>query len=319
MSAALDAVVVAYDSRDEIAECLASLRGLEGLGTVVVVDHGRDGSAELAAAAGATVVHDPANPGFGAGQNHGVARTSAPAVLLCNPDARLVPGAVEEGLRHLAERLEVGAVQGVIVDTATGGPERSAGVALGPAHLWGRALHLRALLGWGPVRAVARRVPGIADHVERVPTAPSEVEALGATALLVRRSAFEEVGGFDERFFLYGEDMDLCRRLRRAGWTLLALPDPWATHRAGSSHRSPWKREVQWWRGAMTCAALWYRPGAWTLAVGAAVVRAVTLGVRRPRGRSGRGGPWWEVRGLFGVSGAGHRAGAAATALRGPE
>ena len=285
-----DVVVVAYDSRDEIAGCLASVQGAEGLGMVVVVDHGSDGSADVAAATGATVVRDPSNPGFGAGHNGGVGRTTAPAVLLLNPDARLVPGAVAQGLTVLGERTGVAAVQGVVLDADSGDPERSAGVALGPAHLWGRALRLRSLLGWGPVRRLAGRVPSLSDHVDRVPDTVSEVESLAATALLVRRSAFDEVSGFDERYFLYGEDVDLCRRLRGAGWTLVALPVPWATHRAGSSHRSEWRREVQWWRGTMIYAARWYDPRAWTSAVGAAVVRAVTLAVRRPR----RAGDAWQ-------------------------
>ena len=280
--ARFDVVVVAYDSLAEIADCLASVQGAEGLGTVVVVDHGSDGSADVAAACGATVVRDPSNPGFGAGHNGGVGRTTAPAVLLLNPDARLVPGAVARGLAVLDERPRVAAVQGVVLDADGGGPERSAGVALGPAHLWGRALRLRSLLGWGPVRRLAGRVPSLSDHVDRVPDDVSEVESLAATALLVRRSAFAEVGGFDERYFLYGEDVDLCRRLRGAGWTLVALPVPWATHRAGSSHRSEWRREVQWWRGTMIYAARWYEPRAWASAVGAAVVRAVTLAARRP-------------------------------------
>lgn len=277
-----DAVIVAYDSRDEIADCVATVRAAEGLGSVVVVDHGGDGSADVAAAAGAAVVRDPSNPGFGAGHNRGVARTTAPAVLLLNPDARLLPGAVEQGLAVLGDRPEVAAVQGIVLDTASGAPERSAGVALTPTHLWGRALRLRALLGWGPVGTLAGKVPSLSDHVARVPESASEVESLAATALLLRRSAFDEVGGFDERYFLYGEDVDLCRRLGEAGWTLLALPVPWASHRAGSSHRSAWRREVQWWRGTMTYAALWYDAWAWPEAVAAAILRTATLAVRRP-------------------------------------
>lgn len=280
----LDAVVVTYASREDIARCLGSVRAIADLGTVVVVDHGDDGSADVASAEGAVVVRDPANPGFGAGHNRGVLLTDAPFVLLMNPDAEVVPGAVEAGVALLTARPEAAAVQGVIVDASTGVPERSQGVVIGPGHLWGRVLRLRALLRWRTVRAVVRRMPGFADHVERVPRGPTETSALGATALVVRRSAFDAVGGFDERYFLYGEDMDLCRRLRDAGWTLVALPTPWATHRAGTSSRSSWRREMEWWRGTMTYAATWYRPGAWALSVAAAVVRAVTLAVRSPRG-----------------------------------
>jgi N-acetylglucosaminyl-diphospho-decaprenol L-rhamnosyltransferase len=279
---AVDAIVVAYESRSDIGPCIESLRGVRGLGTIVVVDHGSDGTASVASALGALAVSDPSNPGFGAGHNRGMSLTSAPFVLLVNPDARVDPGSIDEGLALMVGRHEVAAVQGVVTDAATGRPERSQGIAISPAHLWGRALRLGVLLQWSPVRSLARRIGGLGDHVDRVPTEPVATEALAATAPLVRRQAFDEVGGFDQRFFLYGEDMDLSRRLRDAGWKLLALPTHWADHRAGSSHRSSWQREVQWWRGTMTYAATWYRPGDWALAVGAAVVRAGTLAVRRP-------------------------------------
>src|SRR5206468_1727798 len=175
------------------------------------------------------------NPGFGAGQNHGVTLTSAPYVLLCNPDAEVVADAVVAGADLLATHPDVAAVQGVIVNRATGQPERSAGVELGPLHLLGRAVGAKRLLRFRAGRALARRVPGLGDHARRVPAGPVEVESLAATAVLVRRGAFDSVGGFDESYFLYGEDLDLCRRLRAGGWKLRAVPEVWATHASGGS------------------------------------------------------------------------------------
>ncbi len=278
----LDAVVVTYANRADVGRCVTSLAAVAGMGTVVVVDHGDDGSDRVASELGAVVVRDPANPGFGAGHNRGMTHTRARYVLAMNPDAVVVPGAIEAGVDLLDARADVAACQGVIVDEATGLPERSQGVLLSPWHLWGRALHLRGLLRLPAVRSLARRLPTVADHVERVPDGAAVTSALGATALLIRRRAFEEVGGFDERFFLYGEDMDLSKRFSEAGWRLIALPDPWAIHRAGGSSRSSWQREVEWWRGTMTFAAKWYSEPAWIAARGAAVLRAVTLAFRRP-------------------------------------
>ncbi len=287
----VDAVVVTYASRDDVGRCLASLRAVRGMGTVVVVDHGDDGSDEVASSMGAVVVRDPSNPGFGAGHNRGVALTGAAYVLLMTPDAVLVPGAVEEGMALLDAQPRVAACQGVIIDEATGLPERSQGILLGPVHLWGRALRLRNLLRWRPVRSLARRLPGVADHVERVPDGPADTAALGATALLVRRAAFDEVGGFDQRFFLYGEDTDLSKRWTEAGWRLVALPVPWAVHHAGGSSTSSWDREIEWWRGTMTFAATWFVAREWVMAVGAAVVRAATLSARQPS----RAGSAWRA------------------------
>jgi len=281
---AVDTVIVAYRSEDDIGHAVATARDLGG--EVVVVDHGDGASACLAAATGAVAIHDRSNPGFGAGQNHGMAFARSEFVLLCNPDAEIVPSAVLAGVERLRARPDVAAVQGVIVNQATGRPERSAGVEVGPVHLVGRALGARALLGLHGVAAIARRSSTLADHAERVPSAPVEVEALAATTLLVRRSALDAVGGFDESYFLYGEDLDLCHRLRDAGWKLLTVPEVWAIHASGGSADSGWNREANWWRGTMQFgAAHWGGPG-WTVAVGAAGLRWARLAIRHPASAS---------------------------------
>ncbi|MBW3609647.1 MAG: zinc-dependent metalloprotease, partial [Actinobacteria bacterium] len=132
-------------------------------------------------------------------------------------------------------RPDVAAVQGVIVNRHTGLPERSQGVEIRPAHLLGRALGGRRLLRCGVVRSLMRRSATLADHVERVPRGPVEVESLAATAVLIRRSAFEEVGGFDPSFFLYGEDLDLCHRARTAGYEVWFVATPPIVHLGGAT------------------------------------------------------------------------------------
>ena len=283
MSAQLDVVVVAYSSADVIGEVVTRARTLPGVGEVVVVDHGDDGSGAVAAEHGARVVEDPTNPGFGAGQNHGVALTSAPYVLLLNPDADPDPAGIAAGIDALEHDPTVAVVQGVIANRATGAPERSQGRELGPVHLVGRACSARRLLTWRPVRGVASRVGVVSDHVERIPDVPVFVESLAATCVLVRRSAFEEIGGFDESYFLYGEDLDLCRRFRRAGWRLLALPQGFAQHDNGASSSNTTERELSWWRGTMRFAALWWSTAAWSFALLAALMQCARLGVREPR------------------------------------
>ena len=276
----VDSVLVAYRREAVIADAVGAAEALGG--RVVVVDHGDGASAHRAAAMGALAVHDPANPGFGAGVNRGVWCTQSDFVLVCNPDAQVVAEAVEAGVRLLLQRPDVAAVQGVIVNRASGAPERSQGIEVGPVHLLGRAVGARRLLSSAAVRRLARRSRVLADHAERVPDRPREVESLAATALLVRRSAFDAVGGFDESYFLYGEDLDLCRRLRQAGWRLLSVPGVWAEHVSGASAESAVARELYWWRGTMSFAARWWRPRAWRVAVAAATVRWARLAARHP-------------------------------------
>ncbi len=187
------------------------------------------------------------------------------------------------GAKLLEERPQVAAVQGVIVNTQTGLPERSQGVEIQPIHLLGRSVGARRLLGYAGLRSIIRRSHAIGDHVTRVPTEIHEVESLAATAMLVRRAAFAEVGGFDPSFFLYGEDLDLCCRLRLAGWRLLAVPDVWAHHLGGASMPSSWERELHWWRGTLGFAARWWGRSAWALAMVAATIRCARLALRQPQ------------------------------------
>lgn len=279
MNEQIDVVVVAYQSRELLPSCLEAAAAIPGVNRIVVVDHGDDGSGDVGRELGAEVLADPSNPGFGAGQNRGVAQGTAPFVLLLNPDALVAPQAVAEGVRFLGDP-HVAAVQGEVVG-AGGTLERSQGRALGPLHLIGRALHLRHLLASPLVRRSVARLPIVADSANRSLNEPAMVASLAATAVLVRRSSFEAVGGFDERYFLYGEDLDLCRRLRNAGFCLLGLPGPWARHQNGASSASGWSREVSWWSGTLTYAAAWWSaPSRAAAAIPSLLVWAQLVGTR---------------------------------------
>lgn len=293
----LDVVIVAYRSRDVIEEVVTSMRSLSEAASVVVVDNGDDGSGDIAEQAGATLIRRADNPGFGASQNLGVAIGSAPFVLLLNPDASARSEGLLRGLDVLREQPDVAAVQGGVLSRATGTLERSHGDELGPVHLLGRALGARRLLAIRPVRRIAARTR-LRDHVHRGVEVPTEVETLAATALLMRRAAFDQIGGFDEGFFLYGEDLDLCRRLRIAGWKLLALPEEFAVHVSGASSSGAWERELWWWQGTMRFIAKWRRGLPRSAAVAAAIVRWATLAARRPS-EAGRA---WKAVVLSGFS-----------------
>jgi N-acetylglucosaminyl-diphospho-decaprenol L-rhamnosyltransferase len=285
----IDVVIVAFRNEDVIGRCVDAARTLGG--TVVVVDHGDGASAAVAARHGAHTIVNPDNPGFGAGQNRGVRETSTPYVLLCNPDAVPDGRVIEAAVALFDRRADVGAIQGVIVNSATGRPERSAGAELGPVHLIGRALGVRRLKRFALVRRLALRSPTLHDHVDRAPARPTDVESLAATALVVRRAAYDDVGGFDERYFLYGEDLDLGRRLRGAGWRLVALPEVWAKHVSGASASSLLGRELTWWEGTLTFAARWWPTDQWRLALLAAFLRVVGLTAMHPT----RAGAIWRA------------------------
>lgn len=279
----IDVVVVAYNSADVLPRCLDAAAKIDGVETVVVVDHGGDGSASVAQERGVAAITNPGNPGYGAGQNRGRVMGTAPYVLMLNPDAEINAAGVARGVAVLDERPEVALVQGVIESDIDWTPERSSG-ALRPIHLWGRALALRMWLDQPVVRRVAARIPALTDHAVRTPNEPTDVSSLAAVAVLARRDAIDAIDGFDEqRYFLYGEDLDLSRRLREAGWSLVALPDRWAAHRSGASSASNWDREVEWWRGTLAYGRRWWSMVDVVSGTLAAAVMVARLIIRRPR------------------------------------
>jgi N-acetylglucosaminyl-diphospho-decaprenol L-rhamnosyltransferase len=244
----VDVVIVSYASEATLPGTIAAVRSWSGCGEVVVVDNASpDDSVTVASGLADTVVANRRNLGFGAAQNQGVARTTTPIVLLLNPDARVVAADLDAGQRAFAANPRVAMVEGRILRERDGLEERWFGAAPGLRDLVARLLRLRERLGEDRLRRWARRA-GAAHYDDRSLAADREVDFLAAVAPMVRREAFEAVGGFDEQIFLYAEDVDLGRRLRKAGWSLLAIDRPWAVHVGGaSSAATPGVRDRAWW------------------------------------------------------------------------
>ncbi len=207
---ALAVVVVAHGSAADLPRTLGALRAqLRPGDEVVVVDNDSpDGSAGAARAAldgvaGASVVETGANLGFAAGCHAGVRATGAPLVLLLNPDCEVAPGCLDALRAAADERPDWGAWQALV--TLPGG-ER--------VNTAGNEVHYLGF-GW------AGRLD---EPVASVPNDPHEVGFVSGAALAIRRSAWEEVGGFDARYFMYGEDLDLSLRLRLAGHGVGVVP-----------------------------------------------------------------------------------------------
>ncbi|MBA3263103.1 MAG: glycosyltransferase family 2 protein [Thermoleophilaceae bacterium] len=228
-------VIVAYNSGEFIRRCLATVGS--GHGEVVVVDSGSpDGAAGIARDEFPDVrlIARSRNDGFGSAANVGVAATSGRWVLLLNPDAWPIDDAVDQLVQFADGRPGLGAT-GPLLFSAEGQPQRSTiRPPLGPAPLALWATFPRVLSGayglWRRVTSALRR--------GRVRPA----EFLQGAALLLRRDAFEQVGGFDESFFMYGEDADLCARLRDAGWSVALCPSARFVHVGGGSTRGDSER-----------------------------------------------------------------------------
>jgi GT2 family glycosyltransferase len=205
------AVIVSFNTREHLLRCVGSLQAHVLLPLeIIVVDNGSDdGSAAAVRAAHPTarIFANGANLGFAAACNRGLREARAPYCLLLNSDAEVRPGAVEALAAVLDERTEVG-----IVGPRTLGPDGGPQVSFGP--------DLTPLAEWRQRRLVVALREGKAAAVREVAELSAREQEpvwVSAACLMARKAALDAVGGLDERFFLYEEDVDLCLRVRRAG------------------------------------------------------------------------------------------------------
>jgi N-acetylglucosaminyl-diphospho-decaprenol L-rhamnosyltransferase len=230
------AIIVNYNSAPDIFECLDHLRASEHPVDLVVVDNAStDGSAdELGAQPDVRLVRSARNLGFGGGVNLGV-RTVDPngAILLVNPDATLAPDAVGSLVATLELRPLAAAVGPLVLN-----PDGTVQPSKRRFPTWLQAaMHSTIGVFWPGNPGTRAYV--CADAPE---DRPSQVGWLSASVLLIRVEAFRDVGMFDERFFFYVEDLDLCRRFADAGRELWFEPRAEAVHAWGGSTRKPTKQ-----------------------------------------------------------------------------
>lgn len=220
-------VIVNHETRDDLLACLDTLDAA-GAREVVVVDCGStDGSVDAVREARREVtVLALDNVGYGRGANAGVARTTAPYVVVANADTRFAPGSLHELAQGFVDAPDVAAA-GPQVRYPDGRPQASARTfpTLGQA-----AGH--ALLGlWWPGNPWTRAY----RQTDVDPTVARDVDWLSGCALMLRREAFEDVGGFDPGYWMFVEDVDLGFRLRQAGWRVRFEPDAQVEHAVGAS------------------------------------------------------------------------------------
>lgn len=256
------AVVVAYHAAGQLARCLA---GLEGQVPAIVVDN--SSSQEVAAVASryrATYVDSGTNRGFAGGVNLGLAELADEKgdVLLLNPDAVIAPPAVHELLRflHGPDNARVAAVVPGLVGAARS-EQRAVWPLPTPGRMWAEAVGLGRL--------------------------PARRTFVVGAVLLLRREAIADVGLFDERFFLYGEEADWQRRAYLRGWTSAVCPDARARHDGAGSSADPRRRELLFHAAQEIYVRKWYgRTGWWVYRVAACVgagARATLLPHHRRR------------------------------------
>lgn len=224
----ITAIIVNRDGEATLGRCLESLDG-PGIEVVLVDNASEDGSLSLIRERfpKVTVLPQKSNLGFAAANNLAAEKASGEALLLLNNDAWLETGALELLANRLRGRSDVG-LAAPRLEYPDGGPQ----------------------FAWSPVRGVFGEVIQILRNpFESHPWAHGTLmrataRLLGplwytAACVLVRSEAWRSVGGFDERFFMYFEDVDLCIRLGNAGWRLEQEREAVVRH-AGAANRAGW-------------------------------------------------------------------------------
>jgi N-acetylglucosaminyl-diphospho-decaprenol L-rhamnosyltransferase len=209
----LAVVLVCHDSANDLPAALGALAPqLQPGDELVIVDNdSHDGTADAArrAAPEARVIESRKNLGFAGGAVAGADASTAPLILFLNPDCVPAPSALSELRRCADERPGWGAWQ-ALVTLPDGDRINTAGNVV---HFLG--------IGWAG---------GLGQPVENVERDLHEVGFASGAALVVRRAAWDAVGGFDPRFFMYSEDLDLSLRLRLAGWGVGIAPTALVAH-----------------------------------------------------------------------------------------
>jgi GT2 family glycosyltransferase len=219
----VDAVVVVHEEGPELERCIAALQ--PQVSELVVIRN---------------LVDNPRPLGFAANANRGIARTTAPFVVIANPDTEAAPGAVAT-LRTFAEGRPRCGIAGPALVYPNGEPQPS-------------RRRFPTVSGTLVRRTPLRRVLNAESHFYRdEPNEAVQTEWMLGAFLLLRRSMLEELGGFDERFRLYGEDIDLSYRAAKAGWERWYVPEARVTHaHAAVTDRTFLTRRTLWhWRGIL--------------------------------------------------------------------
>ena len=221
-----DVVIVSYNSRDSLRGAVESLATSDDLNVIVVDNASVDGSLQSIADLRHTPLQQSENRGFAYGCNVGAREGTAPYILLLNPDARIGL----ESISRLADVLQhdpaVGAAAPLITDEH-GGLVYSQRRFPRIRYWYAQALFLH--------RVFPRLVVTTELKERGLYERTGSPEWVSGACILLRRSAFEELNGLDERFFLYCEDIDLCRRLWDRGYAVRFDPQAVCVHQGGAS------------------------------------------------------------------------------------
>jgi len=239
----ISVAVVSYNTCDLLRHCLTALLARQAAGEarleITVADNGSaDGSVEMVCAEfpSVQIVETGGNLGFGRANNAALENARGRYVCLVNSDAVVLPGALALARAQMDAHPDIGLVGGQLL-WPDGRLQTS----------WGHDPTLSGVLAeqtfWGAVRDRVR--PSPAPPSGNAGSGPFDVDQICGAFMLIRREAWQQVGGFDPAYFMYNEDVDLNVRLRRSGWRVVFLPEAKITHHLGASSSADWQKRAR--------------------------------------------------------------------------
>lgn len=268
-------LIVSFNTRERLRACLESLQTQAGTytaETLVIDNASRDDSADMVSSAFPAVrlIRSDLNLGFANANNRALEEAHGRYIVLLNPDAVLPPGTLARALQHMENDLSVGMGGGRLIDEN--------GHLQPSARLFPSVLNELLVISGLAHRFPRSRFFGRFDRTWADPLQAAPVDWVPGAFAILRRDLLDLIGFFDPRFFLYYEEVDLCRRIHEAGYRVMYWPELCITHIGGESSKTVTQLEfsksgsqLTLWR--MRSQLLYYRK--WHGAMGAFLARLV--------------------------------------------
>jgi GT2 family glycosyltransferase len=254
-------IIVSFNTRDLLRECLQTLFSRLGgvsVQTIVVDNASEDGSADMVAQEFPEIdlIRSDANLGFGPANNRGFARATGRYIVLLNSDAFVAPDTLRRSVERMDAEADVGLAGGRLIGRD--------GEWQPSARMFPSVLNEFLTISGLSARWPNSRFFGRVDRTWANPSDPADVDWVPGAYSIIRKSLLDDIGLFDERFFLYFEEVDLCRRIKAAGYRVVYWPELEVVHIGGESSRtikrltfSGFGSQLTLWR--MRSQALYYR------------------------------------------------------------
>jgi len=231
----LSIVILSFNTKEFLEKCLKSIKnsdlGKYKIEIIIVDNNSSDDSVKMVKEQfkNINIVENAKNYGFAKGNNIGIKKAKGRYILFLNPDTEVSKSALKTVLDFLEENKDVGAATVKLVD-----PQ---GVLDEPSHRgfptpWNSISHF---LGLEKVFPKSKLFSGYTMGWLKNSKNPHEVDSISGASFCVRREAGEEVGWWDEDYFWYGEDIDFCYRLKKAGYKIYFIPDSSILHYRGAA------------------------------------------------------------------------------------